>query len=89
MFDGATVHRDATLDGHPAALYVGQIKNYAGQPVAILEIIKDTTDYEAAARSSQRNLILGTVAILFVAGLVALFLSAAAFRARWSRSRRS
>ena len=53
-----------TLDGHPAALYVGQIRNYAGQPVAVLEIVKDTTEYEAAAASSQRNLILGTVAIL-------------------------
>ena len=30
VFDGATLQRDATLDGHPAALYLGQIKNYAG-----------------------------------------------------------
>ena len=74
VFNGAPLHRDATLNGHPAALYVGQIKNYAGQPVAILEIIKDTTDYEVAAARSQRNLILATVAILIVAGLVALFL---------------
>ena len=28
--DGTTLQRDATLDGHPAALYLGQIKNYAG-----------------------------------------------------------
>jgi methyl-accepting chemotaxis protein len=71
--DGAPLHRDASLAGHPAALYVGQIRNYAGQPVAVIEIIKDTTQYEAAAASSQRSLILGTVAILMVAMLVALF----------------
>jgi methyl-accepting chemotaxis protein len=74
IFDGAPLHRDATLNGDPAALYAGQIKNYAGQPIAILETIKDTTDYEVAAARSQRNLIFGTVAILIAAGLVALFL---------------
>ncbi len=52
VFDGPPLRRDATIDGHPAALYLGQIKNYAGQPVGILEIIKDTTEYEAAAASS-------------------------------------
>ncbi len=72
--DGAVVHRDAVLDGHPAALYVGQIKNYAGQPVAVIEIIKDTTEYDAAAATSQRNLILGTVAILAVAIVLAFLL---------------
>src|SRR5947208_721146 len=67
VFDGATLRRDATLAGHPAALYLGQIKNYVGQPVAVIELIKDTTEYEAAASSAQRDLILGTVAVLVVA----------------------
>jgi methyl-accepting chemotaxis protein len=71
--DGAALHRDANLGGHPAALYVGQIKNYAGQPVAVIEILKDTTEYEAQAAGSQRSLILGALAILMVAMLVALF----------------
>jgi methyl-accepting chemotaxis protein len=70
VFDGQPLRRDATINGRPAALYLGQIRNYAGQPVGILEIIKDTTEYEAAAASSQRNLILGTIAIL--AGAIAL-----------------
>jgi methyl-accepting chemotaxis protein len=72
--DGGTVRREATVDGHPAALYLGQIKNYAGQPVAVLELVKDTTEYEAAAASSQRHLILGTVAILAGAALLAFLL---------------
>jgi methyl-accepting chemotaxis protein len=74
VFDGAAMRRDATLGGHPAALYLGQIKNYAGQPLAVLEVIKDTTEYEAAAASAQLNLILGTVAILAGAILLAFLL---------------
>src|SRR6185436_8322818 len=74
VFGGQPLRRDATLAGRPAAVYLGQIKNYAGQPVGILEIIKDTTEYEAAAASSQRSLILGTVAILIGAILLALLL---------------
>jgi methyl-accepting chemotaxis protein len=74
VFDGGGLRRDATLNGHPVALYLGQIKNYAGQPVAVIELAKDTTEYEAAAASSQRNLVLGTIAILIVAALLALLL---------------
>jgi len=71
---GEALRRDAELGGHPAALYLGQIKNYAGQPVGVLEVIKDTTEYEAAAAASQRNLLLGTVAILAVAIVLAFLL---------------
>jgi methyl-accepting chemotaxis protein len=74
VFDGGTLRRDATLNSRPAALYVGQIKNYAGQPIAVIELVKDTTAYEAAAASSQRNLIFGAVAILAAAALLAFLL---------------
>jgi methyl-accepting chemotaxis protein len=74
VLDGAALQRDTSFGGHPAALYLGQIKNYAGQPVAVLEVIKDTTAYEAAATSSQRNLILGTAVILAGAVLLAFLL---------------
>ncbi len=74
VLNGAPLHRDATFGGHPAALYVGQIKNYAGQPIAVLEVIKDTTEYEAAAASSQLTMILGTLAILAAAALLAFLL---------------
>jgi methyl-accepting chemotaxis protein len=74
VFEGGTLRRDATFNGHPAALYFGQIRNYAGQPVAVIELVKDTTEYEAAATSSQRNLILGTLAILAGAASLAFFL---------------
>jgi len=72
--DGTPLRRDAKLGGHPAALYLGQIKNYAGQPIAVIEVIKDTTDYEAATASAQLVLILGIVAIFAVAIVLALLL---------------
>jgi methyl-accepting chemotaxis protein len=74
VFDGATLQRDAALGGHPAAVYVGQVKNYAGKPVAVIEVIKDTTEYEAAASRAQQHLLLATAAILIGAILLALLL---------------
>jgi methyl-accepting chemotaxis protein len=71
---GATVRRDASLGDHPAALYLGQVKNYAGQPIGVIELIKDTTEIEAVAASSQRDLLLGTAAILTAAVLLAFLL---------------
>jgi methyl-accepting chemotaxis protein len=62
------------LNGHPAALYLGQIRNYAGQPVAVIELVKDTTEYEAAAAGSQRHLVIGTAAILGGAIVLAFLL---------------
>ena len=74
VFDGATLQRDASIGGHSAAVYVGQVKNYAGQPVAVIEVIKDTTEYEAAATRAQRDLLLATAAILAVAIVLAFLL---------------
>jgi methyl-accepting chemotaxis protein len=74
VFDGGTLRRDAVLNGDPAALYLGQIKNYAGQPVAVIELVKDTTEYEAAAATAQRNLMLGIAVILTGAVLLAFLL---------------
>jgi methyl-accepting chemotaxis protein len=72
--NGTPQRRDATFAGHPAALYLGQIKNYAGQPVAIIELIKDTTEYQAEAISAQRDLVLVTVVILCIGVFLALML---------------
>jgi methyl-accepting chemotaxis protein len=72
--EGASVRRDVVLDGHRAVLTLGQIRNYAGTPVAVVELIKDTTEYEAAAAAARRDLILGTVVILAVGVALALLL---------------
>ena len=74
VLDGGTLRRDAELGGHPVALYLGQIRNYEGHPVAVIELVKDTTEYEAASARSQRTLIVGTIAILAAAALLAFLL---------------
>jgi methyl-accepting chemotaxis protein len=72
--NGQPLLREAELNGHPAEVYAGPIRNYAGQAVGVLEIVKDTTEYEAAYASAERNMILGTVAILAAAIVLALLL---------------
>jgi methyl-accepting chemotaxis protein len=75
VFGGAVVSRDAMLDGHSAVLYLGQIKNYSGTPVGVIEVVKDTTRYEAAAAGAQRIFVVGTAAILAAAILFAFLLA--------------
>jgi methyl-accepting chemotaxis protein len=74
VYSGAPLRREAVLNGHPSAIYLGQIRNYAGQPVAVVEVVKDVTAYEAAAANAQRNLLLATIAILAGAALLAFLL---------------
>jgi methyl-accepting chemotaxis protein len=73
-FDGTAVRRDADFGGHPAAVWLGQVRNYSGRPVAVLELIKDTTAYDAVAAGAERNLILATAGILGVGIVLALLL---------------
>jgi methyl-accepting chemotaxis protein len=72
--DGTALRRDATLAGHSAAVYLGQVKNFSGKPIAVIELIEDTTEYEAVASAARLNLLLGTAAILAVGILLALAL---------------
>jgi methyl-accepting chemotaxis protein len=72
--DGAELRRDATFGGHSAAIRLGRVKNYSGQPVAVLELIKDTTQYDAVASSALRDLLFATVTILACGILLALLI---------------
>ncbi len=71
-FDGAVVRRDTVLGGHPAALWLGSIRNGAGKPVGVLEVVKDTTEFEAASADARRDLILATIGILAAGFVLAL-----------------
>ena len=62
--DGVSSRRDAVLGERPSALFLSQVKNFSGKPVAVIELIKDTTAYEAEVAGARLNLILGTVVIL-------------------------
>jgi len=74
VFAGAPLRREGVIDGHPAAVYLGQIRNFAGEPVAVLELVKDTAEYEAATSSALRNLLIAAAAVLLLAGLGAFLL---------------
>src|SRR6266851_574150 len=66
VFDGNALRRDATRNGRPAALYLGQIKNYAGQPVAVITTVMNRLsrgDTDVTILGSERRDELGTMAV--------------------------
>jgi methyl-accepting chemotaxis protein len=73
-FAGTPVIRETAVAGHPAALYLGQIKDYSGKPVAVLELVRDTTAYQAVIATARRDLFAGTAAVIAVAIVLALLL---------------
>jgi methyl-accepting chemotaxis protein len=74
-FAGTPVIRRAVVDGKAVAAYFGQIRNYSDQPVAVVEIVKNIDDLVAIADHTQTFLIIATLAVLFVAVVVALFVA--------------
>jgi methyl-accepting chemotaxis protein len=68
------MQREAEIGGHPAVIHLGLIKNYAGHPIAVLELVKDVSGYAAAKSAALRTLLLGAAVILLGAGLIALLL---------------
>ena len=72
--DGRPVRRDASLAGQPAALYLGPVRNQAGQAIAVLELVLDTSAYEAAASSARLQLVGVIAGVLIAAVLLGLML---------------
>ena len=60
-----------TLDGQPTATTFGPLKNFSGQPVAVVEIIRNTKEYEELASNSAKWLAAGAIAAVLIAGLIA------------------
>jgi methyl-accepting chemotaxis protein len=69
--EGKATLRSGTVGERPVAIYVAPILNFSGQPVAAMEIVKDTTVFAELARRTTIVLLLATLAILVVAGLAA------------------
>ncbi len=65
---GETLREEAALAGHPAATYLGQIRNYEGEPVGVLEIVKDTSAF-VAETDAARHLVVYAVMGALVASL--------------------
>lgn len=68
---GESIFLTSTLDGQPTATTFGPLKNFSGQPVAVVEIIRNTKDYEELASNSAKWLAAGAVAAVLIAILIA------------------
>ncbi|QQP89338.1 HAMP domain-containing protein [Skermanella sp. TT6] len=69
---GADMLRRTELDGHPVALYLGQLKNFAGEPVAVVELVKNISGFVAVETGTRWYLGTATAAVLVAAVLMAL-----------------
>jgi methyl-accepting chemotaxis protein len=74
-FDGTPVLRQQKLGGHDVATYLGQIRNFSGAPVAVLEIVADTRDFAVLSGDTRLYLILATLAVILIAAALGFFLA--------------
>ncbi len=80
VFAGKSLIRDAQIGGHPATVFVGLVKDYSGKPVAVLQLAKDTTEFQTAASAARRDLMAGTVLVMAAAIALALLLGSSLAR---------
>jgi methyl-accepting chemotaxis protein len=80
VFAGKSLIRDAEIGGHPATVLVGQIKDYSGKPIAVIQLVKDTTEFQTVARTARRDLMAGTLLVVAVAIVLALLLGSSLAR---------
>lgn len=68
---GESIFLTGALDGQPTATTFGPLKNFSGQPVAVVEIIRNTKEYEELASNSAKWLAAGAAAAVLIAILIA------------------
>jgi methyl-accepting chemotaxis protein len=71
---GETVIRQADSGDHPTASTFGPINSFSGEPIAVVEIVRDATAYSELKHRSIMWLAAGTVAAVIMAGLIAAWL---------------
>ena len=71
---GEMVFATGEQDGHPTETTYGALKNYSGEPVAVVEIVRDTTAFADLATRSEMWMAGGTAAAVLVAALIAAWL---------------
>ncbi|QUS38595.1 methyl-accepting chemotaxis protein [Tardiphaga alba] len=71
---GEIVTRHGELDGKPVATTFGAIKSFSGENIAVFEITRDTSRYQALMRSSLTWLAIISGCVLLLAGAVATFM---------------
>jgi methyl-accepting chemotaxis protein len=72
---GRTVMRRAVLNGRPVEIYLDQLNSFAGEPLCVIELVKDISDFVAAEQSSLRWLIAGALLVLAAAAAIALMVA--------------
>jgi methyl-accepting chemotaxis protein len=75
VISGGTVLRRTTLGGRPVAMYLGQLKDFAGHPIAVVELVKDISGFVDGEASTRRYLIGATSAVILAAVLIALLVA--------------
>ena len=71
---GTPVIHQTMLGGEPVAVYFGEIRNFSGKPIAVVEIVKNIRDFEAIAGHTRTYAIATTLGVLAAAIAVALLL---------------
>jgi methyl-accepting chemotaxis protein len=71
---GETIFEQGDIGGRPVITMLGQIKSYSGEPVAVVEIVRDATAYAALKEKSAVWLGLMTVGAVILAGLISIWL---------------
>jgi methyl-accepting chemotaxis protein len=74
-YGGTPVIRRSVVDGQDVAAFFGPIRNFSGQPVAVVEIVKNVGDLVAIGEHTRTVLILTTLAVVAVATGIALVLA--------------
>lgn len=73
--DGKSAVRRTAIGGNPVAAYFGPLKNFSGQSIGSIEIVKSIADLEAIGAETQTAIIIVAAGVLVVAFGLALFLA--------------
>jgi methyl-accepting chemotaxis protein len=71
---GAISFQTGEQDGHAVAATFGPIKSFSGEPIAVVQIVRDASAYGALKQSSMIWLVNGALAAVLIAGLIAAWL---------------
>jgi len=74
VMGGATVIEKGERAGRPIAATFGPIRSFSGDPIAVIEIVRDASVYQSLAHSSAAWLTGGALAAVLIAGLIAAWL---------------
>jgi methyl-accepting chemotaxis protein len=71
---GETIISQNEVAGRPIASTFGPIKSFSGEPIAVVQIERDATAYDALKQQSAWWFALGAIAAIILSGLIAVWL---------------